>query len=265
LRVGEFFETPHDGRPDFVISITAYLDETNQTSGSEHVVVAGFYGDCDQWNNFPSLWREGLGKKSRLHMNDLRWAGKHAIRRTRDLIAKLGSIPHKAKLRPIFGAVKVSDYSDLVATEPKHDGRVIINGYVLCLSLVMSRLALTLPPDAAVKIVCERQDTYALLANMLFGDASKRYARNPQHPYFKSIEFIEKGGSVAIEPADFLAFAVGKYLDENGSRKDQWCRPIFGGIEPKKFGYVYEGSKARESVLRIQRNTRLAYKSGIFI
>jgi hypothetical protein len=263
--VGRFFSTPHDNRPEFVLSITTYLDETKHTAIDEHVAVGGFYGTEAQWKSIADPWKEALRNRRALHMNQLRWNSKHSERRIQPLLSRLGTVPHNLGLRPVYAAVKVSDYADLIANARKHDGKVILCGYILCLSVVLSWLTDRLPSHAVVKIVCERQDEYALRAKALFDATAKRTARDPQNPYFNSIEFIEKDSSVATQPADFLAFAVGKHLDEQGSKKDLWCTPIFGGNDARKIGYVYTRDKVRGTVRKIQKGTDALIARGVFV
>ncbi len=266
--VGLFFNTPHDNRPDFVLSITTYLDETQHGQSDEHVAVAGFYGNEEQWNGFAKAWKVALGKRHTLHMSELRWNSNHAERRVRELLARLGPVPYNLGLRPVYGAVRVSDYADVIGKPPTShevEQRIILCGYVLCLSAVLSSLTYKLPSHAVIKIVCERQDEYALRANDLFGAHSKRVGRDPQRPYFKSIEFIEKESSTATQPGDFLAFAVGKYLDRHGTKKDIWCRPIFGDNKPERAGYTYTREKARKTIRTILQGTADRIKRGIYI
>jgi hypothetical protein len=263
--VGTFFETPHDNRPDFVLSIAAYLDETQHTATTEHVVVAGFFGTNEEWDKFIELWKVALGKRKMLHMNTLRWNTKKSKRRVKELLARLGPLPHRAGLCPVYGAVKVGDYADLIANAPRYENKVVLCGYILCLSIVLSRLNYSLPPHAVIKVVCERQGEYASRVKELFDATSKRHARDPQNPYLASIEFMGKGASVATQPADFLAFAVGKYLDESGSKKDMWCRSIFGTLAPERIGYVPNREKTRKLIQHIVRGSAIAMARGIYI
>jgi hypothetical protein len=102
-------------------------------------------------------------------------------------------------------------------------------------------------------------------AQAQFKASSKRYARDARLPYFQSIEFIPRDSSMLTQPGDFLAFAVGKHLDDLESKKDNWCRPIFGTIKPEKCGYTYTKEKARSAIARIQNDAEAAIKRGIYI
>jgi hypothetical protein len=58
------------------------------------------------------------------------------------------------------------------------------------------------------------------------------------------------------EPADFLASGIGKYLDENGTKKDLWCRPIFGELDPSKIVDAMPRESAREATEIILNSSR---------
>lgn len=250
--VAGLFETPHDTKPDLMLNITTYIDES-QHAGPGHAVVAGFWGSEDQWNCFIPAWRIGLGKRHALHMRDLHWNGRRTEKRVKDLLSRLGPIPYACGLCPVYGAVRSSDYLDLIAG--KSDFEKKICGYILGLSIIFSVHTSRLPGYAKIKIVCEQQTSYEPLARGLFDSFSNMVAKDPRNPYFSSIEFIRKDSTSLTQPSDFLAFAVGKYLDERGSRKDLWCRPIFGDIEPSKIpGRTYPKARARLIVSTIMSN-----------
>ena len=52
--------------------LTAYLDESGH-SGGEVCVVAGFFGNESQWQQFLLQWQAAKGAKQIIHMADLRW------------------------------------------------------------------------------------------------------------------------------------------------------------------------------------------------
>jgi hypothetical protein len=243
--------------------LTAYLDESQHT-GPGHAVVAGFWGTEDQWNAVADDWKLGLGGRKALHMSGLRWNSPSASRRVKPLLARLGPIPHTHNLHPVYGAVKVTDYINLIANEPEFEKKMC--GYILCLSIVFSVLAKHLPGHAKLKIVCEQQSEYEPLARALFDSFSKMVGRNPKCAYFSDIGFIPKDSSPLTQPGDFLAFAKGKYLDERGSRKDLWSRPILGSAGPDGIpGRVHSRENARRLVKQIKSGTQARQASGIFI
>jgi hypothetical protein len=223
--IAEFFETPHDGPPK-VLMITAYLDESDHSDASRYTVVAGFRGKRENWESFAPKWKEALGNRPSLHMKELRWNHPNADTRVRDLLAKLGPIPYDCGLVPVYGAVKASDYIDLVKGHPVLED---FGGYLLSISHVFTLLMETLPVYERIKIVCEEQNAYVTDVKAIF-DVFRKTAE-PLHAKLAGIEFVPKG-SVLIEPADYLAFALGKALSEPESKKDLWCRPIHGEGRP---------------------------------
>jgi len=171
-------------------------------------------------------------------------------------LARLGEIPHKHKLIPIHGATKVSDYADLIEHDPKYKNKVILNGYTAALNLVFNKLLDNFSPMTVIKIVCEQQEYYSDLANQLFRAFSMSLAE--YHPMITGMEFIMKNTSVMTQPADYLAFAIGKYLDERGTKKDLWCRPIFGDFDPDKLpGHTFSKVEARLAVGVVRMNIQL--------
>jgi Protein of unknown function (DUF3800) len=245
--VHAFFEAPHDNPPKNMLTLTAYVDESQHESDSRHVVVAGFCGSEKEWDGFLREWNASLGKKKALHMKDLYWNSKHSERRVKDWLAKLGPIPYRHHLCPVYGAVRVADYFDLLAGEAELEQKMC--GYNLCLAVIFSVLCRDLPGHAQVKIVCEEQNEYGPLARGLFDSFGQMVARNPKNPYFKGIEFIRKDSSPLTQPADYLAFAIGKYLDERDGKKDLWCRPVFGNKPPERIpGRTHTRAKARALV-----------------
>jgi hypothetical protein len=258
--VHRFFETPHDNPSKSMLSVTAYLDESQHT-GPGHVVVAGFCGDEDMWNGFAGDWKTALGHRSGLHVTELRWNGRASEKRVKSVLERLGSIPLKNRLMPVYGAVKSSDYLDLLVGKPEFEKKIC--GYAVCLSIIFTKLTKLLAGHLKIKIVCERQDRYEPLARALFDSFVSIVGKDPRNPYFSGIEFIPKESSMLTQPADYLAFALGKYLDERGSKKDLWCRPIFGEFSPNKIpGHVYTRERARQKIIEIMRRVDELEKRG---
>ncbi len=245
-----FFEIPHDGPPTFMLNITAYVDESQHEATGQHVVVGGFCGSEEQWKSFGPCWSDTLKPRKSLHMKSLRWKGAHAEKRVRGLLERLGPIPKNHGLCPVYGAVRVSDYYDIIEGYPELEQKMC--GYVLCLSVVLSVLSRDLPPEAIVTVVCEQQNQYQPLALGLFDSFSHIAASSPKNAYFKALTFIPKDRTVLTQPADYLSFAMTKYLDERGSRKDKWCRPIFAGKNPERIaGRTHTREKARHLVAEV--------------
>jgi len=204
--------------------ITAYLDETEHSTLDASMVLAGFRGNEEQWNRFLPVWKDALGNRKSLHMKNLRWNHRNSAKRIRDLLAKLGPIPYESGLIPVYGAVRVRDYYDLVANEPEFERK--LTGYVLCLAEVLALLQETVPAHEKIELVCDMQSEHHLKAEALFRVFQNLAAKGAANPWFQSIKFVRQ--STLLEPADYLAFGIGKNFNEPGSKKDLWCRPIHG-------------------------------------
>jgi hypothetical protein len=251
MSVHRFFEIPHDNRPDAMLNLTVYADES-QHKGPGHAVIAGFCGGEEQWNGLPPDWKVALGGRKRLHMRSLHWNGETGKRRIKPLLERLGHVPYKNGLLPLYGAIKISDYLDLMQGKPDFEKKLC--GYLICLSVIFSALNKIFKGDVKIKIVCEKQKEYEPLAQALFSSFRQMVGKDPANPYFSGLEFIQKDDSILTQPADFLAFAMGKYLDERGGKKDLWCRPIFNGKDPKTVpGHVYPKEQARKKMTEIIR------------
>jgi Protein of unknown function (DUF3800) len=205
---------------------TAYLDESGHESG-QHVIVAGFLGNDDQWDNFTTAWATGLGKRSGLHMSELRWQSKQN-HRIKALLETLGDIPYQFGLLPVFGGVNVADYSDLLS------GTLIkkmYKGYLVTLLPLIAASIIPLKGDERVKLVFEEQTHYAWGAQM-WGMAFRIFEqfKTPDGlPRLAGIEFIPKKSSSLTQPADYLAYAILQQHRDATSLKAKWTRPILEG------------------------------------
>ena len=238
-----------------MLKVTAYLDESQVTTDTKHVVVAGFYGENASWDSFSGEWQAELARRGRkhLHMKELRWSSKKAEKRIKPLLSDLGSLPAKYRLSLLYGAVRVSDYSDmLVGNSP---AQKILNGYLVCFSKVLADLCIVLPAHASLRVVCEQQKVYEALARKMFELVARSMSRNPRNAWLDGFTSVPKASIFMTELADYLAFAIGKFLDEEGTKKDLWCRPIFGGVEPKRLIKV----RSRDAV---SAGTRIVLESS---
>jgi hypothetical protein len=217
MTVREIFSTPYDRPPDCPFMLIAYLDESGH-EGKDAVVVAGFLGNENQWTLCEGLWREGLGKRKSLHMKSLRWKKD----RVRQLLERLGPIPHKCGLRALVGGVRISDYHDLVAGTKAEK---LTKGYQFCVMTVMDALAKNLPNDETVKLIFETQDQYEVQARNIF-ENNKHHVTTFGEAKFSSIDFIPKDSTSLTQPADYLAFAILQDYRDPKSTRARWCAPI---------------------------------------
>jgi hypothetical protein len=143
--------------------ITVYLDESNHEDPDNYMTLAGFFGDEEQWSAFVPDWKAALGKRPALHMREIQgWASK--TERIAKSLKKLGDVPHKHDLFPIFASLRMSDYLDIVANS-RHE----FLGYSICLTAIMITLKNHIPSQESIKIVCEMQGQYEASAIRTFG------------------------------------------------------------------------------------------------
>lgn len=252
--VSELFETPHDHPPEHVFVITAYLDESEHADSSKYTVIAGFRGKKAHWDSFIPAWKQGLGKRPHLHMTELRWNDEKAESRIKPLLERLGPIPYRCGLIPVYATVRTEDYFDLVRNNPVLRP---FGGYLLSIAHVFTLLLTTVPAYERIKIVCEQQDRYEWQVRGLF-KAFGQSAEKAGYARLQSIEF-EKKGTCLTEPADYLAFAISKEFSEQGSKKELWCRPIKeppGWTAPCKTGMWLPREVARETMTQILEENR---------
>ena len=198
--------------------LTAYLDESGHESG-EYVVLAGFLGTDAQWASFEPDWRAALGQSASFHIKDLR-CNKDSTRRR---LARLGAIPHQHGLRPLIGALRVSDYADLAANLPE---AFAIQGYFIALQPILAAVHLMVPQTETVRWFLEEQHDYEAQARRVF----RVYTESHGTPRLSDIHFVSKTSSTTClgQPADFLAYAVLQELRDPSSIRAQSCKPIRG-------------------------------------
>lgn len=204
--------------------LIAYLDESGH-EGRDLVILAGFLGNTDQWNDCEAAWKMALGRRKNLHMGELRWSKPDRIKK---LLAVLGPIPHAVNLQAVLSTVRISDYEDLL------DGtqmQKLMKGYFIALLGIINVIATGIPPEETFKLVLEVQNEYAVGAHQIFLGATD--LRTPSgNRKFVSIEFIKKGETCLTEPADYLAYALlQQYRDANSIRFES-CSPILKITQP---------------------------------
>ena len=133
----------------------AYFDESGQEQVKDWMCIAGFLGNQDEWNCAASLWPIAIKPRKKLHMSELRFK-RDREKRTLD---KAGAVPDGAGLLPVFTAVKVSDYQDLV-TGTLHE--VLMAGYMVCCLSVAIHTLQGIADDERLEIVFEHQPRYSL-------------------------------------------------------------------------------------------------------
>jgi hypothetical protein len=210
------WDTRHDDPPEWAAMLFAYFDESFQP-GNGHVVIAGFMGDKATWSRFPEQWCQALGRKPTLHMKRLRWTKPH---RNKELLERLGSVPHLCGLQPIFASVRLSDYpiADRVPKKFK-------NGYFVALAAATMGLLANVPDGERVELIFEQQTEYAAVREAVLEVISKL----PDYKKKKRRTLAKWGSipkSILLEPADYLAYAIMQTLVDKHSVRAKLCAPI---------------------------------------
>ena len=210
---------------------TAYVDESGHES-KQHVILAGFLGDDEQWDECAQQWRVGLADRKALHMRELRWKSK-SNHRVRKLLERLGPIPYNCGLRAVFSGVNVSDYADLISGTLVERAN---KGYILALYHLVPPILASLKGEERLKLVLEENTQYKtfgglteIICSALAKVTTNRIFRTPSGlPRLSGVEFIPKSSSLLTEPADYLAFAILQMCRDPKSQKARWCLPILG-------------------------------------
>lgn len=196
--------------------LTAYLDESG-IEGEEHVVVAGFIGEEQQWKDFAPRWIAARSPKQSFHAKELNW---RKPQRTKAMLERLAPIPTESGLFPVYGIVRVSDFCDLVPTSM----RPRFKGYLLATYAIVSELKKTANFDIPFAFVMEEQQEYEVSARKIFNLFSMADLDVDKI----TITYTSKKSCVCFEPCDFLAFALLQSLRDQESKKAVLTNPVIG-------------------------------------
>lgn len=200
--------------------LTAYLDESLDEETHGNCVVAGFLGDEEKWCRFEPIWSEALKPKRGLHMASIKkWHNK-----TETWLKDLGSIPHNCGLESLFGAVKISDYWDLVKGTRAEK---LSKGYFMALYPMAIMLLRYIPDTEQVKLVLEEQVHFEGNARIIFNTFST-FQTVGGAPKIAEVEFVQKQTTTRTQPGDYLAYALLQNYRDRNSVKAKMCLPITG-------------------------------------
>jgi len=216
--------------------LTAYFDESVE-SPRGYAVTAGFLGKKEQWTRFADEWKAALHPRKNLHMNELRWKND----RPRELLGKLGPIPYRCGLTPIYASVEVGDYIDEL---PEYATKAFTKGYFVTLVGVAASVLDALPSGERVEFVFEQQREFAAVREHALSIISQNpvLRRNGGESALAKWSSIPK--SSLLEPADYLAYALMQALVDPTSNRTRLCSPIFAG---KHIG----GQMGKEAVAKV--------------
>ena len=228
--------------------LTAYLDESGHEA-KEWMFVAGFLGNEEQWTNLVPLWRAALGQRKALHMKGLRWNSS----RTKELLARLGTIPDKCKLTPVLGGVRVKDYEDLLVGTP---AQRLLKGYVTCIYPLVINVLRHIPSSERLEIVLEQQDEYQPFAECALAAIVSLRKQRPDWfltddglPKLAKWSFVAKDSTILTQPADYFVYALRQLYQDKNSKKTEWCKPILNSGGKEGIGAIMKRSEIRQSVI----------------
>ena len=200
--------------------------------------MAGFVGNKNSWTLCAREWQIALGKKKSLHMKELRWNGN----RHKNLLERLGQVPHRCGLTPVFASVRLSDYKEKI----EYYSGPLSNGYfVTCVGVAIATLG-WLPKNERVELIFEQQ-----LEHMEARECALfTIGKDPKFRTRRKAALAKAGTapkSILLEPADYLAYAIMQTLVDPKSLRSQICAPIL------RHGRRIGGKMSEKEVKRILR------------
>lgn len=241
-----FFSGPHDNPPKWLIMLYAYFDESGQEQKENWMCVGGFLGNESQWGQVASLWAEAIHPRKHLHLKTLRFK-KDCVRRT---LLRAAEVPDKAGLTPLFSAVRVADYLDLIAGT-KHEP--LLSGYMVCCYAVVINTLRGLPSGERLEVVFEDQPRYSEIATMALrelaaiSDMPEVCLPNGTNKLAKW-SFVPKGSTPLLELADYFAYAELQVHRDKKSVRSQWCHRILETNRGDCLGAELTRQRAREII-----------------
>lgn len=202
--------------------LTGYFDESGIHEGDHTCVVAGFVGNDAQWQGFAAEWIPAIRPRLNLHMTKLRW--KQHPGRIAPLLAKLGPIPYRYNLRPVFVRLRWSDYNRIVK------GNVsarFTNPYALCAVCCMTEVLSNIAGSDEVYFLFDRQEGLRKKTMQELRDLSFDFWGVDSR--VKGIDFIPRQSTVCLDPADYLAFVLREKGIDGNSVKVQMGASIMAG------------------------------------
>jgi hypothetical protein len=206
--------------------LTAYVDECGQQSKGL-VIVGGFIGHKEEWENLGLAWRSGFvgTQREHLHLAELRFKKESEKR----LLAKLGPLPHSCGLKGISGSVDVSDYHHLIkGTVAELHG----HGYALALVPLILAIRAAIPADETFELVFEEQQALGFYREKMLSLIAYILNRDPvvkggfKRNQLAGWRSMAKGETQLLEPADFLCYHLSHKSSEPHSVRAVWTTPI---------------------------------------
>lgn len=176
--------------------LTAYFDESGIHKGDHLCVVAGFVGNEAQWGSFIHDWMEALRPRPLLHMRKLRW--KQHPERIAPLLARLGPIPYRYNLTPVYCGMWQKDYEEIMKGKVREK---FTTPYMTCAQSCMAIVLGEIAGSDEVQFVFERQrvnqSAMENLKSIVFGLVGV-------DSRVQDITFSPAKEIPCLEPADYL-------------------------------------------------------------
>lgn len=223
--------------------LTAYFDESGIVDDQQLCIVAGFIGNEAQWGSFAADWIPAIRPRPHLHMKKLRWK-QHPAKVANDL-ARLGPIPHRYNLRPVWAGMWHIDYFNFMKGRVRSD---CTNPYMACAMRCMARVMEHIAEDDRVLFVFDRQDVHDNVIRSMFptvfrwDDFDPRVedvTMAPRPPYGSKLS-----KNVCFDPADYLAFELREYHLDKDSFKAKAGVSILG--DGDMHGDIYKPDHVKE-------------------
>jgi hypothetical protein len=218
-----------------IAMLTAYFDESGIHNGDHLCVVAGFIGDEAQWGAFAADWIPAIHPRPHLHMKKLRW--KQHPESVADTLAKLGPIPERYNLKPVFAGLWQRDYDRFMKGKirPKY-----VNPYIACAMGCMLTVMDSIAGTDHVLFVFDRQDVHRkaidrlneLVYKLMDFDPRVENVITATRPRYGS----KLSKNVCLDPADFLAFEIREHHIDHNSFKAaagasiMGTKPMYGNV-----------------------------------
>jgi len=226
-----------------------YLDESIDNN-SGVCIVAGYLGTKKQWADYTTAWLDALAPKTSIHVSDLRLGTRQAPRRYGDLLANLGSIPTKCKLRAFSGSICRKDYADKVSGTAL--AVLMEEGYVQSILALLDELAKHIHRNERMAVYFEAQEIHAALRERAMILWHKLHKTPSGWSVLASWGSVPKG--TKTEASDYLCYALQQSRLNSKSQKAELTSPILASK-------VISANKSKEDVSEMLRQIALSHKN----
>jgi hypothetical protein len=216
--------------------LTAYFDESGIHKGDHLCVIAGFVGNDAPWCSFAKEWHEALRPRPNLHMRTLRW--KQHPERIGPLLARLGPIPYRYNLKPVYCGMWQRDYDEIVKGKLRER---FTNPYMTCAQSCMAVALCEVVGSDEIAFVFDRQRVHKSAIQVLDGLVFGKFRVDSR---VNGLTFLPRAATVCLDPADYLAFQIREYTLDNNSPKAKLGMSIL--LSGKQYGGIITREQLQE-------------------